>query len=191
MEISYNKTATRILDVAEQFTQTLGFNGFSYKDIQAEVGVKTSSIHYYFPTKQNLALALVQRYSQRFQEAMANLDRDEANAMARLAAFGGIFVEVARANRFCLCGMLASDALSMPEAAMVEIRLFFEQLETWLAKTIAHGKANGEIPGSVEETAAAANFLASLEGGMLIARTRSDVVYLESVLDGALGYLSK
>ena len=46
-----NDTAHKILDVAEHFTQSLGFNAFSYKDIQENVGIKTSSIHYYFPTK--------------------------------------------------------------------------------------------------------------------------------------------
>ena len=62
--------AQKILDVAESFTQTRGFNAFSYKDIQAEVGVKTSSIHYYFPTKQDLAAAMTERYTDRFLQLL-------------------------------------------------------------------------------------------------------------------------
>ena len=57
----HNATAGKILDVAEHFMQTRGFNDFSYRDIQNEVGVKTSSIHYYFPTKQDLVIHLIDR----------------------------------------------------------------------------------------------------------------------------------
>lgn len=57
-----NDTAHKIFDIAEHYTQTRGFNAFSYKDIQNEVGIKISSIHYYFSTKKNLALSMTERY---------------------------------------------------------------------------------------------------------------------------------
>jgi len=52
----------QILDIAESLTQTKGYNAFSYKDISALVGVKTSSIHYYFPTKADLGKAVVKKH---------------------------------------------------------------------------------------------------------------------------------
>ena len=45
---------SRILDVAERLVQTRGFNGFSYADIAAEVGITKASLHYHFATKAEL-----------------------------------------------------------------------------------------------------------------------------------------
>ena len=67
-----NKTAHKVLDVAEELIQKRGFNAFSFKDLQERVGIKTSSIHYYFPTKQELASALIERYSESFKDQLSN-----------------------------------------------------------------------------------------------------------------------
>lgn len=49
----------KILNTAESLIQKMGYNGFSYKDIALIVGIKTSSIHYYYPTKEDLAAAVI------------------------------------------------------------------------------------------------------------------------------------
>jgi len=51
----------RILDEAQSMAQLHGFNGFSFRDIAASVGIKPASIHYYFQTKEQLGVALVRR----------------------------------------------------------------------------------------------------------------------------------
>ena len=48
-------TAAKIADIAEHFIQSRGYNGFSFRDIQDALGIKTASIHYHFKTKQDLS----------------------------------------------------------------------------------------------------------------------------------------
>ena len=55
--------AAAIMDAAERRMRKGGFNGFSFREIAADVGVKSSSVHYHFPTKENLAAAVIQRYT--------------------------------------------------------------------------------------------------------------------------------
>ena len=52
---SQNETSTpaRILDVAERLVQVRGFNGFSYADVAAELGVTKASLHYHFPARRS------------------------------------------------------------------------------------------------------------------------------------------
>ena len=64
-------TADRILDVAERLVQMLGFNGFSYADIAAELKITKASLHYHFATKAELGARLIARYQGRFQAALA------------------------------------------------------------------------------------------------------------------------
>src|SRR5699024_11730842 len=50
------------------FITTRGTNAFSYKDISKEIGIKTSSIHYYFPTKNDLIVAVLEHVIQKNKE---------------------------------------------------------------------------------------------------------------------------
>src|SRR5437899_1576737 len=61
--------ATAIMDAAERRIRLGGFNGFSFREIAADVGVKSSSVHYHFPTKEKLAAAVIHRYTDEVAEA--------------------------------------------------------------------------------------------------------------------------
>ena len=56
-----------ILNLAESLLQDKGYNGFSYAHIASELGVKNAAIHYHFPTKEDLSIAVIQRYRDRFK----------------------------------------------------------------------------------------------------------------------------
>ena len=51
-------TAERILDAGERLAQTKGFNGFSYANVAAELGITNAALHYHFAGKAELGLAL-------------------------------------------------------------------------------------------------------------------------------------
>ena len=42
-------TREQIIDRASELMMQRGFNGFSYSDISAPLGVKNAAIHYHFP----------------------------------------------------------------------------------------------------------------------------------------------
>src|SRR5688572_31409706 len=102
-------TAVRVLDVAEELVQKRGFNGFSYADIAAELGITTASLHYHFPGKAELGRALIERYAGRSFQALAAIDQATTDPAAKLQAYADIYTDVLRAGRMCLCGMLAAE----------------------------------------------------------------------------------
>ena len=55
---------TAIIDAAERRMQLGGFGGFSFREIAADVGIKSSSVHYHFPTKEDLAAAVIRRWAE-------------------------------------------------------------------------------------------------------------------------------
>jgi len=185
-----NDTAHKLLDVAERYTQLHGFNAFSYKDLQREVGVKTSSIHYYFPSKQDLALNMTERYVERFRDALKAMARTESNGVRRIRSLAELYVEAVGQGKFCMCGMLASDMLSLPDVVNGKLCEFFRLIEEWVADAIEIGKEQNEIRHTIDPKPAAAHFLAALEGGMLIARTQKRPEYLESVVTEALAQMT-
>jgi TetR/AcrR family transcriptional repressor of nem operon len=63
----FSEKASEIMDAAERRIRTSGYNGFSFRQIAADVGVKSSSVHHHFPTKPALAAAVARRYTDRFE----------------------------------------------------------------------------------------------------------------------------
>lgn len=67
-----NETAQRLMDLAEAHIRHAGYRGFSFRDLAAELGIKSASVHHHFPTKASLAAAVVRRYGDRFLATVAS-----------------------------------------------------------------------------------------------------------------------
>src|ERR1700733_4336739 len=106
--------ATAILDVAERLAQTLGYNGFSYADIAAQLGVTKASLHYHFPTKAELGRALIERYRTVFGAALEAIDQSDVTPREKLQRYVGLYDSVLSDERMCLCGMLAAEYATLP-----------------------------------------------------------------------------
>jgi TetR/AcrR family transcriptional repressor of nem operon len=52
-----NETAERLMDLAEARIRQAGYRGFSFRDLAAEIGIKSASVHHHFPTKAGMAAA--------------------------------------------------------------------------------------------------------------------------------------
>lgn len=160
--------------------QKRGYNGFSYADVAAELGVTKASLHYHFPGKAELGQALVERYAARFGQALEEIDARDGDASAKLAAYARIYANVLREKRMCLCGMLAADYDMLPEAMRDAVLRFFDDNEAWLEEVFEQGQAEGSLrlDGSPREAARA--LVGGLEGALLISRPYDDPIRFET-----------
>src|ERR1035438_6204275 len=86
--------AMAILDVAERLAQTRGYNGFSYADIAAQLGVTKASLHYHFRTKATLGRALIERYRALFGVALDAIDHEANEPHEKLQQYVGLYNSV-------------------------------------------------------------------------------------------------
>jgi TetR/AcrR family transcriptional regulator, transcriptional repressor for nem operon len=173
-------TASRILDVAERLVQVRGFNGFSYADIAAELQITKAALHYHFAGKAALGEALIARYADRFMGALASLDTGHGTARAKLDAYAGLYLQVLRNRKMCLCGMLAAEYQTLPQPMQDAVIRFFDQNESWLESVLGHGRADGSLHfvGSARDTARM--IVGGLEGAMLVARPYGDIARFQA-----------
>ena len=155
--------------------QQCGFNGFSYADIAQEVGIRKASLHHYFPTKTDLGLALIEVYSAQVDNALLHISNSTLPADEKLAAYVALYRGSLEANRMCLCGMLASEALTLDAVMLPGIKRFFARNAEWLTEILAIGKSQKlfAFPGSA--AAQARLLLSTLQGALLIARATGDL----------------
>ena len=168
-------TAMRVLEVAERLVQVRGYNGFSYADVAAELGITKAALHYHFASKAELGAALVDRYCDRLAASLAALAAADWSAAARLRGYVALYRDGLRGGRLCLCGMLAAEYQTLPQAMRSAVIRFFTRNEAWLAEVLADGAAAGELQlaGSAQDAAAA--LVAGLEGAMLVTRPFNDL----------------
>lgn len=169
---SSSDTVQSIVDVAQELVQSRGFNAFSYRDLAERVGIKTSSIHYHFPTKGDLATALVERYRAKMRGARERIESQYARPVLQFEAFLGLLCATfERENMICLCGMLATDAATLPADAREQVRGFFEDNESWLARVLEAGREAGELRFEGETEPAAHALFCAMQGAMIGAAT--------------------
>ena len=168
--------ATRILDTAQEMVQTRGYNGFSYADVSAEVGLRKASIHYHYPSKTDLCLALVARYRADAARKRAWIDGYAEGADHKLVLFAHVKRDMLRdGGRICLCGALALDLLTLPASVHSEVRAYFNESEAWLAGVLEEGRTAGMLRFEGSAALQAQAFQSALAGAMLMARAHGDV----------------
>jgi TetR/AcrR family transcriptional repressor of nem operon len=170
-----SETVTHILDVAQALAQKRGYHGFSYRDISQHIGIKTSSIHYHFPSKGDLGRALVERYRASFQAAFAQIDMTERDPRMKLKRYVELFRQtLADEGKVCLCGMLATDALTLPAIVREQVQEFVVENEAWLTRVLEEGQLAHLFRSDMQTTTEAAALFAALEGAMIVARGFGD-----------------
>jgi TetR/AcrR family transcriptional repressor of nem operon len=163
--------ATAILDVAERLAQTRGYNGFSYADIAAKLGVTKASLHYHFPTKAELGRALIERYRTVFGAALEAIDQSDVTPREKLQQYVGLYDSVLSDERMCLCGMLAAEYATLPRPMQEGLRLFFSANERWLTAVLKDGLRTGTFLFGEPANERARFLIGALEGAMLVARS--------------------
>jgi len=183
-------TAVRILTAAERLVQTRGFNGFSYADIAAELQITTAALHYHFATKAELGESLIVHYSQNFSEALTRLDADLAQPTDKLAGYSNVYLEVLRAERMCLCGMLAAEYQTLPEPMQHAVVRFFDANESWLEQVLEQGQSDGTLHLYGPARDIARMIIGGLEGAMMVARACGDIRRFQDAATRLLGGLT-
>lgn len=167
-------TASILLDTAQELIQTRGFNAFSFRDLAHAADIKTASVHYHFPTKGDLVLALMERYSARLQSSLAEIDGRCRTSKSRLERFIDHYRDTGARGVACLCGSLATDMETLPSPVQDAVRTYLDDSEAWVRATIDAGRKSGEFRPTGRSADLAAALVTGLQGALLLGRARRE-----------------
>ncbi len=164
-------TRRRILDEAEMLLLTRGFQAFSYQHIARALGVKPAAIHYHFPTKDDLGVALIQRQAARLAKWRTLPRVTELPPAGRFALLLEVyFGHLHRGGQVCLFGSLSGGFEVLGDPMRTELRRFTAALTGWLADVLAEGRVTGELRFVGDPIAKAAQVLTTFAGALQVAR---------------------
>jgi len=186
------ETAERILDAANTLLIDRGYSAFSYADIAETVKVRKASIHYHFPTKAGLVVAVLRRHRARISEGMKALDNQIEIPLIRIRNYFKYWegcIE-GRTLSFCIGALLGAEMPSLPEEVQAEVRLHFSTLTEWFERTLKAGtKARAlRLQGTVATEAQM--LIAVLHGAMLSARATNNCDVFRSLTQSEMNRIS-
>lgn len=165
-----------ILKVAQDMIRQGGYNSFSFRNIADAVGIKSSSVHYHFATKEDLAVAVTRNYTDNFLAGVGDPDELHRQGKHPVALYIQGFRNAAEEDKgMCLCGVLGAEMDVLPEAVVNETRAFFRRNIDWLKRAF---ELTGEPDGA---EARAVNTLCVLEGAIIASNVLGEL----SVFDTA------
>ena len=99
-----------------QLIMRRGYSGFSYADIADAIDIRKASIHHHFPTKADLAVAVLQQSQANFDADMSLLDASGADALVQMRAYIGYWERCIADDSapFCVAGMLGAELPALP-----------------------------------------------------------------------------
>lgn len=176
-----SETVDKLLDRAEDMIRMKGFHAVSFRDLADELEIKSSSVHYHFPQKQDLGVALVKRYADKIFAALREKCGDASSANDYLDALISVYREALRgSDRICLCGILGAESSGLPPEVAGEVSGFLNANIDWLAS---------HLPDSMDDQqklAFATQTISVLQGAMMLANSLND----HSLFDRAVVGLS-
>jgi TetR/AcrR family transcriptional repressor of nem operon len=153
-----SEIADAIMDSAERRIRMGGFSGFSFREIASDVGVKSSSVHYHFPTKEALAAAVIHRYTDHVADLM---DKEYAADQNTLKIWTRAFRGTLHTSEMCPATVMGAAVGDLPKEVAAEVQRFFKMC---LTKMVKQGLTEKQ----------AAEFLSTITGALVVASSMDD-----------------
>ena len=151
--------------------QQIGLSNLSFRTLADDAGIKSSSVHYYFPEKTHLANTIIRNYSVQFKQKLDDIDQKHSQPLKKIESFIKIFEEVVNDDKLCLCGMMAAEIAILQDESRELLLNYFTQAEDWLCDIF---KANEkQLHLDVKPRQLARIVMSGLEGAILIDRVET------------------
>ncbi|MBI9098100.1 MAG: TetR/AcrR family transcriptional regulator [Spirochaetaceae bacterium] len=188
MKTQTRSTKSLILKTAQELILSYGYQGFSYNDIASEINIRKSSIHYHFPTKQDLGIAFINKYSRLF--SLWGKRVEDLSSKDKLKAFCKMYGELSQnCTRICPIGMVAADYHNMPEGIQNNAQKLILQVEKWLEEMIREGMTNREFKQTLDPQEMTRHLIYALSGALKMARIFKDRSRITQTQEALMEYL--
>ncbi len=181
-------TRDRIVAAASDLIFERGLDGVSLDDLLRATSTSKSQLYHYFDDKSDLVHAVIEcqrdRVLARHLPHMEMLENLEAWRNMVLAVQGAV-----ECRGGCPLGSLASDLVDFDEVARDELGEAFDRWRRVITVGLARIVRSGVLRRDADVEVLALGILASLQGGLLLAKVERGTRPLEVALASSIDYL--
>lgn len=175
-------TRDLLLDAAGEMLQQVGYGAFSFRDLARQVGIRSASIHYHFPTKADLGLALVERTRERGRERERTLTTEHPDEGRRLMAVAEHLAQLSCDRGWsCPIFVLQSEFPVLPAIVQDAVRTWIVEKLDIIAGWLDAGRRARRLRFTGSAAVQARLVWAALEYGSQLCRTHPGESYLAMI----------
>jgi AcrR family transcriptional regulator len=161
-------TRTEIINIGDGLIREKGYNAFSFSDISKKLDIKNASIHYHFPTKTSLGLAIISDHQSKLDKLIKqNHGKDP---LTKLNAFLAIYTTARKLNRICLVGSLATDFYTVEDEIQSALKGLTDSILKWVIEILEEGKNTAAFQFDIDARAKALLIITTMLAAVQITR---------------------
>ncbi|HBB70210.1 MAG TPA: TetR family transcriptional regulator [Geobacter sulfurreducens] len=166
-----NETRATIIRIGTDLISRQGFNATGIDAVLKEAGVPKGSFYYYFRSKEEFGLAVIDHFAERYDQRLDTFLNDEEvtplnrirnyleSALARL--------EQNQCSKGCLIGNLGQELADQHERFRGRLDEIFRSWKDRFAACLREAQRGGELAPELDAGVAAGGILSGLEGAIL------------------------
>lgn len=191
MTPSPSDTRQRLVEAARDLFLAQGYQGTGIAQILKQAGANSGSLYHYFPTKEDLLVAVLGWYQDHIQDDLldlhtAHLDDPIERVFGLLDGYRKMLEGCGFAVG-CPIGNLALELANSHPGARPLLQANFDQ---WVdAVTGFLDAAADRLPEDLDRRALAVHILTAMEGGVMLARTYRSLEPFDRTVTHLRGYL--
>lgn len=170
-------TREQILKVGSHLVQTRGFSAMSFGQIAEALEVKPPAIHYHFPSKTDLGLALVARYRARYRRWMDEAEDQGLSPVDSLEGYIRIASRFREDGKVCPVGIMTAELMALPPELVPAVKEMTDDLITWVALLLKRGRTAGHFTFEGDERDVALAINAALQGALQMSRAMGQTAF--------------
>jgi TetR/AcrR family transcriptional repressor of nem operon len=191
--MSKQKTKLALLDAGKQVFLEKGYNNAGIEAILQAAGVPKGSFYYYFDSKEDFGLQVLDRFAEYYGEVLDRNLKDESVApLDRLRRHvEGIIerLESQACRKGCLVGNLSQEMADQSELFRARLEEIFEGWVDRYADCLRQAQQAGDIPAHLDVRELAEFWLGSWQGAILRAKTMRSTAPLRTFLNMMFSYV--
>jgi TetR/AcrR family transcriptional repressor of nem operon len=163
-----------------------GFNAASLNDILTTAGVPKGSFYYYFASKEDFGLAIIDDCAAQYQHKLKSTLEDERfSPLTRLRHYfesGIAEMETSQCTKGCLIGNLAQELSAKNELFRDRLDRVFADWEQYFVNCLKTAYETGELSDNLDPQDGAKFILSSWEGAILKAKVAKSTVPMQNFI---------
>lgn len=178
-------TRARVIETARWLVNKKGFTNTSINEIIRATGVKKGNLYFHFSSKEELGQAILEDAAKEFFQFLSNSLQGD-RPLERLSSFFDAVLEKHRRTNFVGGCIFGNTALEMSDSNPRFSSLIKGVFRRWIDvidNLLIEARQCGELDAGIPPILLAKQIVASIEGGIMMARLTKNEEDLKDCLD--------
>jgi len=189
--MSKETTKTLLLETGKRCFLERGYNNSGIEAILQAAGVPKGSFYYYFGSKEDFGLQVLNRFADGVRENFERcLGQEHLSPLGRLRCYFEevcVRLESQQCRNGCLVGNLSQELADQSEAFRSRLEEIFEEIRDRYAECLRLAQEAGELSADLDVDALAEFCLASWQGAILRAKAARSIRPIRTFIDLLFG----